>query len=221
MHRPPPPTPSHHTPQPTPPPPLPPPLLGSMASLAPIISSWQACLAAVLASLALATATFTTPTTQPMNGAYPAPSNALPSFKPVHRGEQVSTLLVLIHRNLLALIPRSMLTTLYACLTTLSAALRARWSERSWHCTLRAVCCWGRAAPVCHACCVYKVHLFLLRLCRPASSNNSRMHPFLPLPYPFRSRYIEVLGHPIETRYSEVFWTAQPPVALPPDFVAR
>eukprot|EP00294_Goniomonas_avonlea_P005205 CAMPEP_0114558124 /NCGR_PEP_ID=MMETSP0114-20121206/10203_1 /TAXON_ID=31324 /ORGANISM="Goniomonas sp, Strain m" /LENGTH=847 /DNA_ID=CAMNT_0001743471 /DNA_START=21 /DNA_END=2564 /DNA_ORIENTATION=- len=36
-----------------------------------------------------------------------------------------------------------------------------------------------------------------------------------------RGRSFTVYGDPITTRYSEVFWTAQPPVALPADFVAE
>ena len=33
--------------------------------------------------------------------------------------------------------------------------------------------------------------------------------------------YFDVLTPPIRTRYAEVFWTAQPPVDLPADVVAR
>jgi hypothetical protein len=32
---------------------------------------------------------------------------------------------------------------------------------------------------------------------------------------------ITVYGYNISTRYSEVYWTMQPPIALPADFVAR
>ena len=36
-----------------------------------------------------------------------------------------------------------------------------------------------------------------------------------------RGEYFDVYGHWIETRYSEVFWTAQPAVPLPADIVAK
>ena len=36
-----------------------------------------------------------------------------------------------------------------------------------------------------------------------------------------RGRYFEMLSHPVTFQYSEVYWTAQPGIALPPDVVAE
>lgn len=40
-------------------------------------------------------------------------------------------------------------------------------------------------------------------------------------PFAHRGKYIDVYSFNISTRYSEVYWTMQPPVPLPPSFVAE
>ena len=45
---------------------------------------------------------------------------------------------------------------------------------------------------------------------------NARNSAFKPI---HRGKYFDMYGHWIETRYSEVFWTAQPAVPLPPNIV--